>query len=156
LDPVGQRRDLPRLVEVVGPPVVDDAAELVPVDEILGVADLGAVHRLVRLDVGWVCRVDAFAVHVGDKELADLLLQSHVPDLVEDPAVLDRAAVAPTAVLRSDGDPGVSVGVRRSGECAISAALTQRASVARRRDRAERWCISPSLGIGVTRVPKTL
>ena len=62
-----------------------------------GVADRGAVHRLVGGDVLGVGRIGALAVHVGDEELPDLLLQAHPADLLDDPAVLSPAIAGATA-----------------------------------------------------------
>jgi hypothetical protein len=88
LDAVRQVRDLRGLVEVVRPAEVDDAAELVRADQVLRVADAGAVHRLVGRDVVRIRRVGAFAVHVRDEQLADLLAQRHALDRPVDPAVI--------------------------------------------------------------------
>ena len=83
LQPVGQAGDLLRVGHVVGPGEVDDAAEVVLLDQLLAVGD--PELALVVRDVGGVGRVRGLPVGVGDEELADLLLQRHPLDDLVDP-----------------------------------------------------------------------
>ena len=83
LQAVGQAGDLRRVGHVVRPGEVDDAADVVLLDQLLAVGD--AELLLVVRDVGRVGRVGRLPVGVGDEELPDLLLERHPLDDLVDP-----------------------------------------------------------------------
>ena len=86
LDPVGERDDLGRVLEVVRPVEVDDPARLELRKELLDRAH--AVVLLVERDHLWVRVLDGLPVAVDDEELADLLPEGHVRERLLDPAAL--------------------------------------------------------------------
>ena len=83
LQAVGQAGDLLGVRHVVRPGEVDDATDVVLLDQLLAVRD--AELLLVVRDVGRVGRVGRLPVGVGDEELPDLLLQRHPLDELVDP-----------------------------------------------------------------------
>ena len=114
LQAVGQAGDLLGVRHVVRPGEVDDAADVVLLDQLLAVRD--AELLLVVRDVGRVGRVGGPPVGVGDEELPDLLLQRHPLDDLVDPVA---AAGRRRSTQRGHGDrhmpraAGAAVGVGR-------------------------------------------